>query len=190
MGNKRSIRKASQKADQVGSAYVVTLLVLFVLTILGLNTLSTTQTEKLLGSNERTIQRVFYAADSGIRVATARLLVDRDHRKRKFAVSSSREVLGSRVMSVYDEIESSPIVPIMKAPCALCQVNQGSSFWEVNHSVTAVATRFGAATGDGLDKSIPMGRKTVSVMVELQPWPLVPEDFFVENPNDLDLIRF
>ena len=59
----------------VGSAYLVTLLALVVLTMLALSLSVVTQSEMLIGSNERTIQRVFYAADSGISIATANALV-------------------------------------------------------------------------------------------------------------------
>ena len=60
-----------------GSAYLVALLVLVLLTIIGLSLSLITQTEMQIGANERLIERSFYVADSGISLATARTLVTR-----------------------------------------------------------------------------------------------------------------
>ncbi|MBV8202862.1 MAG: hypothetical protein JOZ15_19775, partial [Acidobacteria bacterium] len=54
-----------------GSAFIVALLVLVVLTIAGLALTLMTQTEMRIGANEREANRTFYASDSGIQVSTA-----------------------------------------------------------------------------------------------------------------------
>ena len=54
------------------------MLVLVVLTILGLALSLITQTETQIGNNERVINRVFYAADSGTHAGLAQVLVSRD----------------------------------------------------------------------------------------------------------------
>jgi type II secretory pathway component PulK len=60
--------------DQEGSAYIIALMVLFLLTILGISVSLVTQTEILAGGQERIIERTFYAAESGIEVSIARAL--------------------------------------------------------------------------------------------------------------------
>ena len=66
----RRIPRTHQR--EAGSVYVIALLVLLILTIVGLALSLVTQTERLLGANDRITQRVFYAADSGTAVSTAR----------------------------------------------------------------------------------------------------------------------
>ncbi len=56
-------------AVEQGSAYVVTLLALVVLTILALSLTLLTQSEMQIGTNERIVQRIFYAADAGVAVS-------------------------------------------------------------------------------------------------------------------------
>ena len=56
----------SPRPSETGSAYIVTLLALVVLTILALALAMVTQTEVQVGANEKTINRTFYAADSGL----------------------------------------------------------------------------------------------------------------------------
>ena len=57
---------------QQGSVYVITLVVLLVLTVLGLSAALITQSEMQIGVNERLAETMFYAAGSGIEVSTAK----------------------------------------------------------------------------------------------------------------------
>jgi hypothetical protein len=63
-------------ARERGSAYIVALLALLVLTMGGLSVALITQTEMQVGMNEKTIQRAFYAAESGLNIATAYILTN------------------------------------------------------------------------------------------------------------------
>ena len=68
----KSADKAVAKSrSEEGSSYVIALLALFVLTILGLALVVLTQNEVQIGANERTINRVFYAAEAGAAVLEA-----------------------------------------------------------------------------------------------------------------------
>ena len=64
----------ARSRSEAGSAYIVTLLALVVLTILALSLALVTQTEVQVGANERTVNRTFYAADSGVGLAAAEAL--------------------------------------------------------------------------------------------------------------------
>jgi hypothetical protein len=57
-----------------GSAYIVALMALLVLTIGGLSVALLSQTEMQVGANERLAERAFYAAESGLNVATSYIL--------------------------------------------------------------------------------------------------------------------
>ena len=56
---------------EAGSAYIITLLALVVLTILALALALVTQTEVKVGSNERVANRTFYSADTGLQIGIA-----------------------------------------------------------------------------------------------------------------------
>lgn len=155
------------RRPEEGSAYVVTLMVLLVLTILGLSLSAITQTESLVGSADRQIQRIFYAADSGVGVATAKMLVRNDRRGGTFSVQETRTLLGQDALDISDDVVMSPMVLLLQAPCNLCQINQGSSFFKINNALVVQATRRGIPTAGG--DAVPLGRKTLSVMIEVQP---------------------
>ncbi|MEE8138964.1 MAG: pilus assembly PilX N-terminal domain-containing protein [Thermoanaerobaculia bacterium] len=173
--------------SQAGSAYIVTLLALVVLTIVGLSLSLITQSEMLIGSNERTIQRIFYAADSGLSESTARALVNADHASRTLELD---EIYGNPLLALGYRIEVSPFYPILDSPCNLCEINNrgtysDEAFRKVNHAATATATRIG-----GPDESI-LAQKTVSAMVEVQPWRWSPEAVLsLDDPTELEKIKF
>jgi Tfp pilus assembly protein PilX len=58
------------RRGEAGSAYLVAILALVVLTIAGLSLALITQTETQIGANEKMVERAFYAADSGIAIST------------------------------------------------------------------------------------------------------------------------
>ena len=59
------------RGQEHGSAYIAALLVLVLLTIFGMSLVLITSTERQIGTNQRTISRMFYNADSGTAVAIA-----------------------------------------------------------------------------------------------------------------------
>src|SRR5262249_14397393 len=67
------------RRGEAGSAYMIVIGALAVLSTIGLALIAVTQTEFQIGGSERVNNRVFYAADSGIAVATARALVSGDY---------------------------------------------------------------------------------------------------------------
>lgn len=159
------------RSSEEGSAYIITLMVMFSLTVIGLGLSLVSQTEMLVGSQERTIQRNFYAADSGLSTALANVISQGDYRAQTIRFVDTIQVQGSNAFDVNDQIETTPFVPILDAPCNLCQINQDSDFFEINHAVTAQATRTGSDIGAGGGANdIPLARKDVTVMLELQPW--------------------
>lgn len=166
--NPESNRRREPRAGERGSAYLFALLVLLVLSVIGLSLALVTQTEVQIGGAERQATRVFYAADSGLRIQLANHLVNGDVLSRTRA-QGNPIVLGERTAvgtQLRDLIEVSPFYPIFSGTCNLCMVNQDAGYVAVNHAVTATSIRLGTLGGVETEQA----RKTVGQMFALQPW--------------------
>lgn len=166
-------RHPQARTGEAGSAYIAVLLVLVVLTAFGLALSLITQTEMQVGSNERTVSRVFYAADSGIEAAIAQVLVTKDFTARTYQFTDSGFGLTDGQAQFGTQVALSDFQKIQEAPCNLCEINQaggygGKDFSRTTYSVTATAARF--ATVDGGDSRTPLAQKTISAMLEMQPF--------------------
>lgn len=184
----------SASRGEAGSAYIVVLLVLVVLAIFGIALSMITQTEMQIGSNERTINRVFYAADAGIELAIARAIVTADHSPQTFTYTDSGANLVNSKLEMGTQVEVSAFHPIQVTACNLCEINnigtyQDKAFYKVNHAVTARANRFATLTA-GVGRT-PLAQKTISAMVEIQPFrPSVASLASVNDPVELAKIKF
>ncbi len=164
----RSIRP---RLAQRGSVYIITLVVLLVLTVLGLSIALITQSEMQIGINERLSETMFYAAGSGIDVATAKALVIPDLQAMRLDQVVPRALPN---LNVRNRVDVSRFRPIMDSPCDLCQINDGLAYAKLHHQVDATATRIGwqgAATPVPANVS-PLAQKRLDVMISFQPWPL------------------
>ena len=189
----------TQIRSEAGSAYVITLLALVVLTILALSLALVTQTEVQVGSNERTVSRMFYSADSGLGVAVAEALLVNNNPDNP-TVPGPRVVILNKVSvgagsslstNVADRVTISAFVPIQYVRCDLCQSEEGKQkFWRVNHAVSATAERI-AWSGSGAPPAAAtlLGQKTLSGMFQFEPWPLDPSQI-PEDPAVLAQIKF
>ena len=179
-------RRAASRGES-GSAYILVLLVLVVLTIMGLSLVFMTQTEVQIGSNDRVVSRVFYAAESGIAAAAAKAIVSADYNAHTYSFSEPGTVPG---LDFKSSVDVSPVLPILDSPCNLCEINNAGtysekSFRKINHAVTAVATRF-AGTG-----TTPLAQKTLTAMIEVQPWKVSTEAYKpIDDPVQLAKIKF
>ncbi|HSF43059.1 MAG TPA: pilus assembly PilX N-terminal domain-containing protein [Thermoanaerobaculia bacterium] len=178
-----------------GSAYVAVLMVLIVLTIFGLALSMITQTEMQVGSNERTVNRVFYAADAGIEAAIAKALVTQDFQAQTYDYTDSGLQLATGELQLGSQVQVSAMYPIAPpSPCNLCEINQaggygGKDFYKVIHGVTATATRFGTLNA-GVDRT-PLAQKTVSAMIEMQPFEASMDSMkILDDPDALQQVKF
>ncbi len=177
---------AAGRRGESGSAYIAALLVLVILTIIGLSLALITQSERQIGANERVGERLFYAANSGIAASTARALTDADYSSATYPLADP----GSRLSGMTFQVETSPFYPILDSPCNLCEINQMGSYSEhsfraINHAITATAVRRRGAAGT------PLGEKTVTSMIEVQPWRQTPEAYeALTKPDELKKLRF
>lgn len=156
--------RRSDARRQQGSAYLVTLLSLVVLTMLALALTFATQTEMLVGSNERTLQRVFYGAESSVHIAAAGIL---EHNKCIRGLNFQDVPAGKPGWLARSWLEYDPIFPVAAPWCNLCSVNDvdeytSNAFFKVNHQIEARAVLLmGSEEG---------ARKTISDMIDVQPW--------------------
>jgi hypothetical protein len=155
---------------QAGSAYIIALLVLIVLTVVGLALTLITQTEVQIGATERSVNRSFYASDSGPGVALAGTLNKHWDQNIKLEINTTAQDTGvASNPSTYfaDELTVTPLVQINAQPCNLCDVADPQySYKYVVHAVTSTTTRTGfTSTG-----SSPLVQKTIATMVGIQPW--------------------
>jgi Tfp pilus assembly protein PilX len=182
------MKSARVPRRESGSAYVITLLALVVLTILALALAFVSQTEFQVGANERTVNRTFYSADSGVSVAAAQALASGKYTPITFVMNQTTVAN----TNVADRVEVAPLVPILKVRCDWCPANEDGvpKFWKVHHAATATAERI-AWNGAGPPPSSAtlLGQKTLSAMFEFQPWPDPPVDAF-PSAEDVQKVKF
>lgn len=182
----------TELCSESGSAYLTVLLALFALTLLALGVAFVTETEMQLGHNERMLERVLTAADTGIQVATAKALVVPDNRPLRLELADPGPSAGSGAqVTIQNEVEVTPLRPLLVAPCNLCMINQGTEFFKIDHAVTADVTRvMWSGTGPRPPQPLPLARKTVSVMIDFQPWQQTAQTFAQAVEADPTEIRF
>jgi hypothetical protein len=155
---------------QAGSAYIIALLVLIVLTVVGLALTLITQTEVQIGATERSANRSFYASDSGPQIALAGTLNKHWDQNIKLEVNTTQQDTGSASEpSTYfaDELTVTPLVQINSQPCNICDVADPQySYKYVMHAVTGTSTR----TGFIGTSPAPLVQKTIATMYGLEPW--------------------
>jgi hypothetical protein len=166
-----SSRIASRR--QQGSAYIIALLILVVLTLLGLSLALVSSTEQQVGANERMIQRTFYAGDAGIGVMAAKILVSSD-----FAAGTrddrtdGRYILntgtGGAAVLVQNEVILSPSIPLVEAPCGFCEINAAGSY-RTNTYVRLNAAVTSRGQRSSLDGTNVLASNLVSANLDIQP---------------------
>jgi Tfp pilus assembly protein PilX len=149
-----------------GSAYIVALLVLVLLTIFGMSLALITQTESQIGAAEKVATRTLFAADSGFGVAVARKQVTSAEAATTYDIHTRTSVAG---VAVTERVATSPFVQVNLALCTLCSLNetqvQGNQYRRTNHVVNATGEVRGAQGADVATSS----SKLLSLMLEFQP---------------------
>lgn len=175
----------SDRPGERGTAFVVALLVLTVLTVAGLALTLMTQTEVRIGANEREANRTFYASDSGIHVSTARTLWVTNDKILTIQLNTSQQDSGSSTappVTFADQIQVTPLYAVYPGAISLGQINQNqpTPYAAITHVVNSTSSRLG---NPGTSYSQGMAQKLVGSMIELQPWPK--EKAIVYHPNTI-----
>jgi len=156
-----------------GSAFIVALLVLLVMTVAGLALTLMTQTEVRIGANEREANRTFYASDSGIHVSTARTLwTGTNYQSITVLLNTTQQDTGASSappLTFADQIVVTPLYPVYAGLVFETNINQNqpNPYAAISHVVNSNSLRAGKL----LSSSQTMAQKLVGSMIELQPWP-------------------
>lgn len=173
-----------RRRAQRGSAFILVLMALIVLTIFGLALASITQSELNIGSNERTSARTFYASEAGMALLTARKNVLNDSAAKTYVLPDTVRTLGDQ--TTRDQVQLSILLPILNAPCNLCEINNDTSYSAIfersNGSYAIFATRVGVKA-DKISTTV-VAQRAVAGMLDLQPAKVPPDKSFV-NPNEI-----
>ena len=150
----------SNPRREEGSAYIVTLLVLAILSIVGLSLVVITQTESQIGSTERVINETFYAAESGLAASLARAM--------NGAYDPFEFELGEDIglVSRTNNVRVGTFFPVRLGFCNLCSANLGSEYHLVHYLVQSEGTRQGIAPDDTRH---PLAQQAMSVTISIQP---------------------
>jgi Tfp pilus assembly protein PilX len=163
------ISRPTAQQRQDGSAFIIALLVLVVLTILGLGLTFITQSEMVIGANERSITRAFYVSDSTVSLVTADFLVNRAAEGGRWFLTSGN--LGG--VRLADRATASPFVQLNVAPCNLCAINNDTAYTEppkrVNNGMVVIGERLGVTQDAAQDEISSLASKEIHVMMDLQP---------------------
>lgn len=171
-------------AAERGSAYLVALLVLVLLTIFGLSLAIITQTEVQIGRSEKALTRVFYASDSGLAISVARLMTTSDPVSKTIALNDR----SSGGLTVGDSVLLSPLFPVNDAPCNLCSINQddGGGMRDIQHVLSSTAQR--RATQSAPAGQLELANKQLSMLLSTQPRPsnilALRQVFEATDPNE------
>ncbi len=157
MSNDDNLARNSSREN--GSAYVLVLMVLLVLTLLGLVLAFITQSEVEVGANERNANRVFYGTEAGITAAVVSLNFNDRSAKDMRIMDPGSTTQGTHVVIP-------ALLEVNTGPCNLCEINQGNDFQDITHSASVTASRF-ALDGNGTETVL--STKNVDLMVEIQP---------------------
>lgn len=148
--------------SESGSAYLATLLVLVVLTILGLSLAVVTQTEVLIGGSEKQATRQLFSANSGVEMATGTEMVSAGSAAHRFTLQSRTQRMLGQDTVISDEVCTSPYVQIHTGICNLCMLNQDSEYAAVQYGVTVTSLR----RGDDERATT----KSLGAVIALEPW--------------------
>lgn len=176
------------RSGESGGAFIAALVGLVLLSLMALTLAFISSTEALLGNNERDLERVLYAADAGVGLATAKALVVPDNRPLRLEMPDPGP---NPNVSIQNEVEVSPLRPLLVTPCNLCQINQGSEFFRIDHAVTVRVERV-AWNGTGPRPASPraVARKQITAMIDFQPWRQSVEAFAQAVEADASDIEF
>lgn len=153
--------RAVSRPSESGSAYIIALLVLVILSLLGLGLALISQTELQIGANELTSHRALYGAEDGVNLALAQqlikgqtsleegieggykmLVVIPEPKMRADLTEIDPSTLPAGVSKFGQAIEVSPFVPVKQIVCDLCEGNEGrKTMYDTTYAVVSRSDR-------------------------------------------------
>jgi len=190
-----------------GSALVLALMVMLILTFMGLTLLALTETEMQLGNNERIDSELFYATESGKEVAKARIqngaVVPTTFLIRNPSSASTiggggggggETISTGTPFEIGYRIGLSRAVVVRYGPCDFCPSNEDEESWSfrVGYQVYSRGTRrdWRGADPDAIvadaDRTI-QAQKIIGVVVEFQPAEMPLLEAFADGEEGLKI---
>lgn len=160
----------SDSRREAGSAYIVTLLALVVLTILALALTLVTQGEVQIGGAEKTVNRLFYSTDSALSLAAPKIIFN-DPAIDDFILNRTQIGTGSNSANVADRLTIGAPTPVDLYHSDKSIASMGKEeFFQTAHTATARAERI-SWKGDGLPDATATveGSKTLTLQILIQP---------------------
>jgi Tfp pilus assembly protein PilX len=163
-------RAVNSSRGERGSAFVVALLVLVVLTIAGLALTLMTQTEMRIGANEREANRTLYATDSGIEVSAAKTYYVHNDKTITFYLNTTQQDTKASTappLTFSDQIVVTPLYEVYHGPAPGTSINQNlpTKYAAITYIVNATATR----SGQLQTTSQTYAQKVLGAMIEITP---------------------
>lgn len=131
-----TLKPASRFAER-GSLFLIALITMLVLTLVGLSLAVVTETEMILGSNEWTTNETHYAAEAGLNVQLAQLLVVGDPFPVPLALPSYTPQNSGKKIGF--DVRNSGLSRVADGPLPLSTANEGRS--EINYGYYFMASR-------------------------------------------------
>lgn len=163
-----AVLSSSRSSRQAGSAYVITLLVLVVLTIFGLTLALMTQGEVQIAGAERLASRTLYATESGLRATLLEAYTDASTNCRIWAfVDDSTDANEVEAEQIGTQVRTGGAFPIFSGPCNLCQINQDRTLVRVTYTSSAQGRRVVGAADNALvtDPNRILGQASIGLML-------------------------
>ncbi len=175
-----SLSKRRPIVRERGSAYLVSLLILVIMTLLGLSLALITNTESQIGFNERVLERTFYTGDSGIGVGAARVLVASDYLYDPNDDDNNSYILNEAPGALATPLTRSrvsvgPLMPLQLAPCNLCEINNAGAYRDVSYQRTNIAL---PSTGERQNLADTVTQRRVAATIDIQPWKVPASSLF------------
>jgi Tfp pilus assembly protein PilX len=189
----RSASSLSRRRE-AGSAYVVALLVLVVLSVVGIALTLITQTEVQIGSNEASQNRSFYSADSWnslVKPYEAQNIMSNV----KIRLNNHQYTNAggqTATASFADDVTVTPFTTMSVQNCNICDIApSGAGYKAVTDIVNSTVSHNGFTTVSGVLQQVPITEKVISTFIVLQPsLPSVFHDQSNDVTNDILLMKF
>ena len=120
-------RRITTRRGEEGSVFIVALLALVLLTVIGLSLALVTETEMLLGGNEKLITETFYAAEMGVNVVFGQSTTGATDKRCIAAIAREEDDAPRRVgvRQLGYSIDSSSLYPVAFNIAPYSKANQG-----------------------------------------------------------------
>ncbi len=163
----RLLTPTRRRAHSRGSAFVIVLIALVVLSILGIALASITQTEMLIGGNERTTARSFYTGDTGLKLLWTRFMVMNSRDAKTWVIPGTVATVGT--VTFRDQVGTTPLIPVLIAPCQLCEVQNETEYAKAPKRVVFVDNARGQRAGITGSATEVMNEKRFLESIDVQP---------------------